>query len=176
MRNTARVFRSDTVRARAIARPEQNSLKKSQSIQSTETSPILPPRGTKVRGVVSQRQRKVAQGQKGESGGEALPMVNCKMVQLCALGDDALNSIRRALRTENGGRVALEVLTAMGIALPTESGTRRGSALGPGLLECPMSKLSAAEVRRQFRKAEDAPVGGKPREGACLRSAMDGTD
>jgi len=45
MRNTHRVFRSDSARAGATARPEQNSLKKSQStVSATETSPIPVPR------------------------------------------------------------------------------------------------------------------------------------
>lgn len=120
MGNTPRVFRSDSARACVTARPEENSVRKSQStFSATEIS----------------------------------PMVNCKMVQLCALGDDALNAIRRALQGKNGGYVTLEVLTAMGIASGAESGTRRRSAFGAGVLECPMAKLSAAQVRRQFRKA-----------------------
>src|SRR5579862_8854524 len=134
MRNTARVFRPNGVRARTIARPEQNSLKKS-ILSATETSPIIQPRGAKVRDVVSQRQPKVAQE---ESGGEVVPMGSCKMIQLCALGDDALNSIRRALWGKNGAYVALEVLKAMGIASEVESDAQRRSAFGPGVLECPM--------------------------------------
>ncbi len=151
MRNTPRVFRSDSARPAATPRPEPNSLKKSQStVSATETSPVPLPQGPEVREVVSQRRRKVAQG---EPGGKVPPMGGCKMMQLCALGDDALNSIRRALRGKNGAYVALEVLKAIGIASEVESDTRRRSAFGPGVLECPMSKLSAAERRRLFRKA-----------------------
>jgi len=76
-------------------------------------------------------------------------MAGCKMMQLCALGEDALNSIRRALWGKNGAYVALEVLKAMGIASEVESDTQRRSALGPGVLECPMSKMNKSAAIRQ---------------------------
>jgi ADP-ribose pyrophosphatase YjhB (NUDIX family) len=70
-------------------------------------------------------------------------MFSCKKAQLCGLGEDALNSIRRALQTETGGRVAFEVLTAIGVIPERGSRAQRRSVLGPRVLDCPLSKLSA---------------------------------
>jgi hypothetical protein len=80
-------------------------------------------------------------------------MFGCKKAQLCALGEDALNSIRRALQTETRGRVAFEVLTAIGVIPEKAFGPRRRSALRPGILECPISKLSAADLGRPAKKS-----------------------
>lgn len=69
----------------------------------------------------------------------------CRKAQLCGLGEEALNSIRRALETETDGRMAIELLTAIGVIPDRKSGAQRASVFGTGVLECPLSKANRTD-------------------------------